>query len=111
MITKAEWTEEISSETQLPAEKERGRAMAVSAVLWAAAGFAVSGMRIGVKKAGQTVADSVVETTRYIVTVDSGKNKAKNVKLVGERRFMTADVGAAEILFKISCFVNVVISP
>ena len=47
MITKAEWTEEISSETQLPAEKERGRAMAVSAVLWAAAGFAVSGMRIG----------------------------------------------------------------
>lgn len=66
-------------------------------------------MRIGVKKAGQTVADSVVETTRYIVTVDSGKNKAKNVKLVGERRFMTADVGAAEILFKISRFVNVVI--
>ena len=47
MITKAEWTEEISSGTQLPAEKERGRAMAVSAVLWAAAGFAVSGMRIG----------------------------------------------------------------
>ena len=71
----------------------------------------LSGMRIGVKKAGQTVADSVVETTRYIVAVDPGKNETKNIKLIGKRCLMVADIGVVEILFKISRFVNVVISP
>lgn len=47
MVTRAERTEETSPETRLHSERERGRKAAVSAVLWAAAGFAVSGMRIG----------------------------------------------------------------
>ena len=73
--------------------------------------FLLAVMRVGVEKTGQAVANGVVETTRYIVAVDPGKNETKNIKLIGKRCLMVADIGVVEILFKISRFVNVVISP